>query len=141
MSREQSIQTVRSVYEFFNSRSMDGLMGLVTEDFELIDMALGMTWRGKAGWKEWIEAWAVSLPDSKTRLDNLAADGDLIFTEHTGTGTHTGPLQTPGGVIPATGKTITLQFAEAFTMREGKIRRMKAYWDSATLMRQLGLMN
>lgn len=139
MSREKSIQTVRSVYEMFNNKDMNGLLGLVTDDFELIDMALGMTWRGKAGWKEWLEAWAVSLPDAKTRLDSLAADGDLIFTEHTGTGTHTGPLQTPGGAIPPTGKTIKLQFAEAFTMRDDKIRQMKAYWDSATLMRQLGL--
>lgn len=140
MSRAQNIQTVRSVYEFFNNHDMNGLMGLVTEDFELIDMALGMTWRGKAGWKEWLEAWAVSLPDAKTRVDRLAADGDLIFTEHTGTGTHTGPLQTPGGAIPPTGKKITLQFAEAFSMHGGKIRQMKTYWDSATLMRQLGLM-
>jgi len=140
MSREQSIQTVRSVYEMFNNKDMNGLMSLVTDDFELIDMALGMTWRGKAGWKEWLEAWAISLPDAKTRVDSLAADGDLIFTEHTGMGTHTGPLQTPGGVIPPTGKAIKLQFAEAFTMRNDKIRQMKAYWDSATLMRQLGLM-
>jgi len=36
-------------------------------------------------------------------------------------------------------KAIKLQFAEVFTMRDDKIRQMKAYWDSATLMRQLGL--
>jgi len=37
-------------------------------------------------------------------------------------------------------KDIKLQFAEVFTMRDDKIRQLKAYWDSATLMRQLGLM-
>jgi steroid delta-isomerase-like uncharacterized protein len=139
MSDEQNIQTIRSVYEMFNSRDTTGLMGLVTDDFELIDVALGLTWTGKPGWQEWLSNWAVSIPDAMTRMDSLIAAGDTIVTEHTGTGTHTGPLQTPAGTIPPTGKAIKLQFAEIFTMRDGKIRQMKAYWDSATLMRQLGL--
>jgi hypothetical protein len=49
-------------------------------------------------------------------------------------------LQTPAGVIPPTGKTIALKFAEVFEIRDGKIRVMRAYWDTATLMQQLGLM-
>ena len=52
----------------------------------------------------------------------------------------TGPLQTPAGTIPATGKTLQLRFAEVFEMRDGKIKTTRAYWDTATLMRQLGLM-
>lgn len=141
MTNEKNLQAVRSVYELFNKKEVDGLLNLVTDDFVLHDMALGMTWHGKTGWKEWLDNWAISMPDAKTRIDSIAGDGDLIFTEHTGTGTHTGPLQTPGGAIPATGKTITLQFAEAFSLRDGKIRQMKAYWDSATMMRQLGLLS
>lgn len=139
MSTEQNIQTVRSVYEMFNSHDVNGLMELVTNDFELIDVALGMTWRGKPGWQEWLSNWSVSIPDAMTRLDSIIVDGDAVATEHTGTGTHTGPLQTPAGAIPPTGKTIRLQFAEVFTLQDGKIRQMKAYWDTATLMRQLGL--
>jgi steroid delta-isomerase-like uncharacterized protein len=140
MSLEQNVATVRAVYEGFNTGNVPLLMSLVTEDFELVDMALGMSWHGLAGWGEWLQNWAVSLPDAKTYVDCLIAQDDMVATEHTGTGTHMGTLQTPAGPIPATGKSVKLQFSEVFIMRDGKIKTMRAYWDTATLMRQLGLM-
>lgn len=41
--------------------------------------------------------------------------------------------------VHATGKTVQLRFAEVFEMRDGKIKTMRTYWDTDTLMRQLGL--
>ena len=140
MSNEQNQATVLAVYSGFNAQDWAGLLDLVTEDFELEDVALGVAWHGKEGWREWLAAWAVSMPDAMTRVDSITVQGDRVVTEHTGGGTHTGPLQTPAGTIPATGKTLQLRFAEVFEMREGKIKTMRAYWDTATLMRQLGLM-
>lgn len=139
MSLEADIQTVKRVYEYFNTKNADGLMSLVTDDFELVDIALGITWKGKQGWGEWLQNWAVSLPDALTELKTVTATDQRIVTEHTGRGTHTGPLTTPIGVIPPTGKRIELSFAEVYIMRDGKIRMMRAYWDTGTLMRQLGL--
>jgi SnoaL-like polyketide cyclase len=57
-----------------------------------------------------------------------------------GRGTHSGPFVTPAGTIPATGGSIELRFAELFEVSEGKIRQMHAYYDTATMMRQLGLL-
>jgi steroid delta-isomerase-like uncharacterized protein len=136
----QNISTVRNLYSGFNKGDVPLLMSLVTDDFELIDVALGLSWHGKQGWGEWLQNWATSMPDAQTHLDRIVAEGDIVVTEHHGGGTHTGPLQTPAGVIPPTGKTIALKFAEVFEMRDGKIRVLRVYWDTATLMRQLGLM-
>lgn len=139
MSFEQNIATVKSVYEGFNTGNVPLLLSLVTDDFELVDVALGMSWQGQQGWGEWLQNWATSMPDAQVHLDSLTAQGDVVVTEHTGCGTQTGPLNTPMGAIPPTGKTIRLQFAEVFGMRGGKIKTMRAYWDTATLMRQLEL--
>lgn len=140
MSKEQSLATVRAVYDAFNAGDVPTLLGLVADDFELVDVALGMTWRGQQGWGEWLQNWATSMPDAHIRLDSIMAEGNTVVTEHTGGGTHTGPLGTPAGVIPATGKTLELKFAEFFELRDGKIKTLRAYWDTGTLMRQLGLM-
>ena len=43
------------------------------------------------------------------------------------------------GAIPPTGKSIELKFAEFFVMRDDKIKTLRAYWDTGTLIRQLGL--
>jgi steroid delta-isomerase-like uncharacterized protein len=139
MSLQQDIHTVELVYEYFNTHNAEGLMSLVTDDFELVDIALGYTWKGKQGWGEWLQNWAVSLPDAITTVNSITATDGRVVTEHTGRGTHTGTLTTPMGAIPATGRKIELSFAEVYIMRDGKIREMRAYWDTGTLMRQLGL--
>jgi predicted ester cyclase len=73
-------------------------------------------------------------------LVDVLVDGDRVASEHIGRGTHRGPFVTPAGTIPPTGRTIELQIAELFGVRQGKIRYLHAYYDSATLMRQLGLL-
>jgi steroid delta-isomerase-like uncharacterized protein len=139
MALDRNVATVRSVYAGFNTGDVPLLMSLVTDDFELIDVALGMSWHGSQGWGEWLQNWATSMPDAQTQIDSLTAQDDRVVTEHTGRGTHTGPMNTPMGIIPPTGKSIQLRFAEVFEMRDGKIKTMRAYWDTASLMRQLGL--
>lgn len=139
MSVEKNIAAVHAIYEGFNTGNAGLILGQLTEDAELVDMAMGMSWQGQQGWGEWLGVWATSMPDAKTHLKNIVAEGDTVVTEHVGGGTHTGPLATPAGVIPPTGKTIELKFAEVFEMRDGKVRTMRAYWDTGSLMRQLGL--
>lgn len=139
MSVEANITAIRALYEGFNTGNVPLILGQLTEDAELVDMAMGMSWQGHQGWGEWLGIWATSMPDTQAHLKNIIADGDTVATEHVGGGTHTGPLTTPAGVIPPTGKTIELKFAEVFEMRDGKIRVMRAYWDTGSLMRQLGL--
>lgn len=140
MTLEQNLATVRNVYKGFNTGDVPLLLSLVTDDFELVDVALGMSWHGQAGWGEWLQNWATSMPDAQVHLETITAQDDMVVTEHTGGGTHAGPLNTPAGPIPPTGKTMQLRFAEVFEMRDGKIKTMRAYWDTGTLMRQLGLM-
>ncbi len=69
MPTEQNQATVLAVYSGFNTQDWTGLLDLVTEDFELEDVALGVSWHGKEGWREWLAAWAVSMPDAMTRVE------------------------------------------------------------------------
>lgn len=140
MSNEQALATVRLLYDAFNSGDVPTLLNLVSDDFELVDIALGMSWHGRQGWGEWLQNWVTSMPNAQIRLDSIIAQGNMVVTEHTGGGTHTGPLNTPTGPIPPTGKSIELKFAEFFNVWDGEIKSMRAYWDTGTLMRQLGLM-
>lgn len=54
------------------------------------------------------QGWAKALPDSKATFQNAIASGTTVVLELTWHGTHKGPLQTPEGSFPATGKTIEL---------------------------------
>lgn len=139
MSVEQNIAAVRALYEGFNTGNVPLILSQLTEDSELVDTSMGRSWHGHQGWGEWLQIWATSMPDTQAHVKTIIAEGDMVAVEHVGGGTHTGPLSTPAGVIPPTGKTIELKFSEIFEMRDGKIRVMRAYWDTGTLMRQLGM--
>ena len=48
--------------------------------------------------------WKNACPDGSGRVTTAFASGDMVLLEVTWTGTQTGPLVGPGGVIPPTGK-------------------------------------
>lgn len=137
MPTEQNIAVVQSIYEGFNARDMEKLFAALAADFTLIDMPSGQTFHGAEGFMAWVQPFAVAAPDSMTEITNVIASGDWVFTEHTGTGTHTGPLATPMGEIAPTQRPFALKFGEVFQLRDGKIVLMRAYWDVGSLVRQL----
>jgi ketosteroid isomerase-like protein len=55
-------------------------------------------------------------------------------------GTHTGPLATPAGDVPPTGKPLRLAFADVFVIRDGLIVEHHIYYDQVAFLTQLGLM-
>jgi steroid delta-isomerase-like uncharacterized protein len=140
MPKRQATAPIRSLFDRFNAGDLDGTATLVTHDCELVDMAQGRTYYGPAGVREWLGAFRTALPDAHAELVEVLADGGRVATEHVGTGTHTGPLATPSGEIPPTGRRIELRFSEMYEIRDGRIARVRVWYDSATMMRQLGLL-
>ena len=80
-----------------------------------------------------------AFPDSKHTIDVIAGEGDMVAAEGTWVGTHLGPLTTPSGEIPATGRTIRLPFGVIMRVRDGLIASMHVYYDQLGFLAQLGL--
>ncbi len=99
---------VRIVFTGFNSRNLDSVASIVTDDFKLEDIPAGMILRGPDGIKAWLGNWVTAAPDAHADLRWIISDGDWVATEHFGTATHAGPLQMPNGVLPATRRRIEL---------------------------------
>ena len=59
--------------------------------------------------------------------------------EFTGRGTHTGPLQTPTGELPPTGRRIEVAFAQVLQFEQGKISYARLYFDALGMLQQLGV--
>jgi steroid delta-isomerase-like uncharacterized protein len=137
---QEARAVVRSLFDSFNEGDLDRAVAVVSDDFELVDVAAGQTFNGPEGCRRWLDMFRTALPNARTELVTVFSEGSRVATEHIGRGTHTGPFVTPAGTIPATGRRIELRIAELYELREGKIRRLHAYYDSATMMRQLGLL-
>ncbi len=137
MTVEGNVAVVRSIYEAFNAGDINALFAALAPDFTLVDIPTGQTYHGADGFMQWVQPFAAAAPDSQTEVTHIIAEGDWVFTEHTGRGTHTGTLSLPTGDLPPTQRPFALQFGEVFHVRDGKIARMRAYWDLQSLIRQL----
>lgn len=139
MSIDDNKAVVQAIYDHFNRHDLDGAVSLVTADFELIDFAMGTTFRGPDGFRDWLQGHLTPLPDACVQVVSIVAEADWVATEHIGRGTHDGPLMTPAGEVPATHRSIELKVAEFFELRTGKVWRMRAYFDQGAVLREFGL--
>jgi steroid delta-isomerase-like uncharacterized protein len=133
-------RVVRSLFDAFNEGDLRRAAECVSSDFELVDVAAGKDFHGRDGCRKWLGMFRDALPDARTELVNIFAAGERVASEHIGRGTQTGPFVTPAGPIPPTGRPIEIRIGEFYVVRDGRITRLVAYYDIATMMRQLGLM-
>jgi steroid delta-isomerase-like uncharacterized protein len=132
----------RKIYEeLWNGRDFDGIVRCASEDVEYTSVPTNTTARGRRGYREFSEGWATAFPDARVEIKRITANEDGVVVEFIGRGTHTGPLVVPTGTIPATGRAGELQMCDVLEIEDGSVRRVRSYYDSATLMRQLGLLS
>ena len=137
---EDNTAIARKLYELWNRRDFDGVASLIADDGEIVLIGSGTRFRGPDGSREFSQMWADGFPDGKVTIDRTCASGDCVCLEFTGRGTHTGTLRSPAGEIPATGRSVTIQLCDVHEIRDGKIRSLHSYFDSASLLMQLGVM-
>lgn len=81
-----------------------------------------------------------AFPDARFTLGPPLQGGETIAAEYTWRGTHQGPLASPDGEIPATGKSIDNSGAVFSKLNaDGEVSEERRYYDVAGLVSQLGV--
>ena len=141
MSNNSYSQLAREVYGRFSRNDYEGVLELVTDDIEATIIPFGQTFKGKEGFLQFMHGFKDAFPDMEIKIDNQVVGDDQVVNEISTTVQHTGPLQTPAGVVPPTGKTVSFTVCEVWGIRDGKVASLRNYQDAASLMRQLGLLS
>jgi ketosteroid isomerase-like protein len=92
-----------------------------------------------AEWAEFTRGFATAAPDCKHTITQVTQEGERFAVQGIWSGTHTGPLVTPMGEVPATGLPITLPFCTVGTIRDGRLASAHVYLDQLAMLSQLGL--
>ena len=87
-----------------------------------------------------LKGWKQAMPDVKGTVTKAFASGNTAVLEVIWQGTQTGPLETPGGTIPASGKSQMTPAAWIFEFEGDKIRESRQYFDMAAFLQQIGAM-
>ncbi|MFC1794382.1 ester cyclase, partial [Planctomycetota bacterium] len=103
----------------------DAILHLGTDDVQ-----------GPEGFKQYVAGYRAAIPDIHWTVEDQVAEGDIVVTRLTGTGTHQGELMG----IPPTGLQVTATAIATVRIAEGKIQESWNSWDALGLMQQLGVM-
>lgn len=135
-----ALEQHRTGVDAFNAGDAEAVAEIYTEDAVLHDPQAPEPIRGRDAIRASYEQMMRTFPDAQVTMLNVHAQGDLIMYEFRFTGTNDGPITTPAGDVPATGREVEMRMAVFSDVdEEGRFRDTRRYYDTAELMRQLGL--
>jgi predicted ester cyclase len=140
---EQETTTAKDVLErnitALNARDIEAYLANQQPDVEVL-LPGGPSLHGRDELRRYIEAMWTAFPDGSLTFGDQALAGDVAATEIVFTGTHTGPMLTLDGPIPATENPVTVRSASILRIKDGLIASEHIYLDQLDMLTQLGLM-
>ncbi len=132
--RSKREQIVREHMESENTHDFDVTMETFGHPrYEIVPT--GDVYDGPEEVMRYFEDTRAAFPDQRNELIAMHHADDAVIVEFTLLGTHEGPLRG----IPATGKEFSCRCVSFFIFEDDQLVCERAYFDSATIMAQLGL--
>jgi steroid delta-isomerase-like uncharacterized protein len=121
---------IRRFIETVGRRDLEGLDALVTADYrhQVQDQALTL-----AELKQVLGELFAAFSDLASTIDEVTLDGDAVVVHWTGIGTHDGPFM---GIAP-TGRSVRIDGANRFRVRDGLIASDEPQWRLDHVLRQI----
>ena len=137
--KETLRQTVDRYFTALDSKVLGNLDSVDAPDLEMMT-PMG-SFRGIEGHKQLTGGFAMAFPNFKHTIGNCIESGDTIACEGKFSGDHTGPMMMPDGqTVPATRKHVEFPFSGIMRIKNGKAASIHAYFDTMSMMQQLGLL-
>jgi steroid delta-isomerase-like uncharacterized protein len=128
----QGEDVLRAILVLVNRHDADAIQAYLAEDMRFRNPITGDS--DASGIHAVHSGIFAGFPDVEYRLERLLSQGDSVVVECTIIGTHQGEF----AGVPATGRAINLPVAFCVDVIGGKVRDWRSYFDTATLMRQIG---
>ena len=126
-------------FALFDAGDMEGAVALAAEDCEVTMPGVGTFDRQTASdviFPMWLRAFGDA---RRHEILDAVEEGDVAALRVRFTATNTGPMATPQGEIPATGREVTLEHGTVVTAAGGRIASWHSYFDQMSMLTQLGI--
>jgi ketosteroid isomerase-like protein len=130
---------VREAYAIAERKDLEGWKALFAADGVFIDESVKATYSGPADWDYPVRNYGTAFADMHRELYDFWTVGNTVFVRLALQGTHTGPLQTPFGTIPATGNRMDAPCLDVWELDNGKIKKFDCYPSGSVILTQLGV--
>jgi len=130
---------IRNAYQVAEDKDVAGWIAQFTEDGTFTDESIPYTYRGPDELGKTVEVYAKAFPDMHRELHTFYVVDNVVIVQLSLQGTHTGPLELPGGTVPPTGKRMDAPCCDVFELVDGRIKRFDCYAEASVIAKQLGL--
>ena len=130
-------QTATQLIDAFNRADWDALRATVAPDIVYTETGTNRHVEGADAYLELCQSWKDIFADVAGTIRTAIASGDTVAQEITWDGTHTGPLQTPEGVLDATGNRISTDAATVIRFAGDRAKEVHHYLDVLSLLQQV----
>jgi len=138
LTTDEIVKLARKQVDAFNSGDWEQMRALLASDSRYDELGTQRKIEGSEKIVELFKGWKTAFPDAVGTVTSAVASGNTAALEVTWKGTHTGPLGTAEGTIPASGKRQETPAAFFVTVEGDKIKESRHYFDSLTLLKQIG---
>ena len=140
MAGEDLIRIAQDNLAAFNSANWDRFKASMTPNSVYEELATQRRIQGADDIVAANQGWKTAFPDAKGTETSVVASGNVVVQEITWAGTNSGPMETPNGTMPATGKSATVRAVMVSTFEGDKIKETHHYFDMMSMLQQLGVM-
>lgn len=132
---------VRQFHESWDMRDPERGARVIAENCHFEDVARGELLPGPDAYKADYFRWREAFPDGEVKVTKVIVQGNWAVVEFVNRGTQTGPLRSSLGTFPPSGKFMEVRYCSVMRVADGKVVEGRDYYDSASIARQLGLVD
>lgn len=129
---------VQKHYNEINTQDYSDAAEVFSGDVETVSPGAPVS-QGIDAFIAYSQAFHTAFPDGQIKADSQIESGDTIVVEGHFTGTNTGPLRSPAGELPPTGRRLDMRFSDIFQTKDGRVVSHRIYFDQLEMLTQLGL--
>jgi predicted ester cyclase len=141
MTLEENLRVADAATKALNDHDLDQFESYHSESVKQTDPISPEPIIGPKAIRAELEPFLKAFPDLTVVLERKLGQGDWISVQGHMAGTHTAPLESPGGPpVPATNRRMKLPYAFIAKVLDGKFEEVHVYFDQMGMMAQLGIM-
>jgi predicted ester cyclase len=130
-------EVIKTAIENLNAGDLEGWLAAFADDMTAWWPSLEKPLANKAEFRRYWESMFKAYPGCQLIENNVIATGEWVVCECRFSATHTGPLETPNGVIEPTGGPVGGPGIDVYRLRDGKVVTQRGYFDASRLKKQV----
>jgi predicted ester cyclase len=139
MSEQLPINTAKSLVQSFGDKNWSMIWSLVDWRIAYDEIPTRRKTHGIKRFMTIMQEWGAAFPDSKITIRDAKVFGNTVIFDLRWSGTHDGPIDTPGGTILPTGKKIDISSNMMIEVEEDKVHAITHTFDLASMEKQIEL--